>query len=388
MKIPALELQEFLTQYGSLAFPGRQVLRVDLFCRRDDQKWQTDFIVEQDGSQLLADADGHVLGRYEQIKPLFVPESVTVSRDVQDLLEQLSGLRSRFPREQCDAAQKSLENLSKPSYPFAPVYQVAQAGLIGIVDPTGQVIVPAEYAEITPFALTRPGDASLFLCRRGGHRLNSLDVFDGNGNCIFREISNLYPKEESRQTPANAIGAVEKVKSLWVICQTVDHPFPEDPDFQLVQEDSHPYLVKELRHPAFRSIQLAAMEDTPSWRYCTMEETPPWDILSSMAATVGATIGCSEQEVLSRLTDYRAFRLERTPLSVRLANVTDDTPLDKLGFSIRAHHCLVRSGLQTAGDVMALSEEALSRLRRSTDDIIHEIRAFRSALAETIMPIL
>lgn len=382
MKIPALELQEFLTQYANLTFPGQQVLRIDHFCHRDDQKWQTVFITEQNSLQLLMNDEGLVLGRYEQIKPLFAAEPVVASRDVEDLLEQLSGLRSRFSREKLETARNALEALSAPSFPFAPVYQVEQAGSVGVVDPLGQIVVPVEYAEITPFALSCPGDAGLFLCRRRGHRLNALDVFDINGNCIFRDISNLYPKEESRRTPANGTGSVEIIKSLWVIHQAIDHPFPENPDFQLVQEEAHSYSVKALRHPESGSLSLAAMEDTSSWRYYTAQETPPQDLLSALAPTVAAALGCSAQEVLARLTDYRAFCLERTPLSIRLAHVSNDTPLDKLGFGIRAHHCLVRRGLQTAADVMALSEEELSRLRRGTDEIIQEIRDFQSAFGK------
>ena len=384
MNIPALEMQAFLAHCGSLVFPGQRVLRSDHFCRTEDQKWATVFILEQNGSPVLANAEGRVLGRYERIQPLFVAEP-TQSRQVQDLLDQLSELRNRFPREKYDAARSALERLSGPSGPFAPVYQVEQAGLLGIADPMGQIIVPVEYAQITPFALAHPGDAGLFLCHRGGHRLNDMDVFDWKGNCIFRQISNLYPREQIRRTAANTAETVEKVKSLWVVCQNVDRPFPEDPDFQLIQEDASAYTVKELRKPVFSSIQLSAMEDRPTWQYCPPEETPPGDTLASLAATVGTAMGCSAQQILSRLGDYRTFRQQMIPLSHRLAHVTADTPLNKLDFSVRAHHCLVRSGVQTAGDVAALTEQDLSGLRRSTHEILQEIRAVQKALAEFII---
>lgn len=365
MIVPAIELQEFLKEYGCLAFPGQKVLRADHFCCGAEQNWLTVFLTEQDGKQCLTDTDGQVLCRYDQIAPLFAASEVKVLPAVQDLLEQLGDLRNRLPRKDYETARVTLQTLGLPSRPFAPAYLVVQKDLMGVVDPNGQVIVPSEYSQIEPFSFTCPGDASLFLCRRNGHQLNSMDVYDLRGNCIFRQIGNLLPREETLLTPPLSGSPVRKVKSLWVIHQSIEHPFPEDPEFQLVREEPRRYTLKQLH--------LGAMEDCPAWNHCPSDKVPPREVLFPMAAVIGKTVGYSANEVLERLSDYRAFRMEKTPLSVRLRHITAETPLDKLGLSIRAHHCLIRSGLQTVRDLMKLSEEAIQKLQRSTPEIRQEI---------------
>ena len=121
------------------------------------------------------------------------------------------------------------------------------------------------------------------------------------------------------------------------------------------------------------------MEERSVWRYCP-EETPSREVLLPLANVIGKALGFSAEEILDQLPDYRRFRRDQTPLALRLAKVTADTPLDKLELSIRAHHCLVRSGLRTASDVAALSEDALHRLRRCTPEILEEITELRAYL--------
>lgn len=384
MNIPPLELQAFLLEYETLVFPGLKVLRADHFRHVEDGGFLTVFILEQDGKQLLAQEGGKILCQYHRIWPLFVAPAVKASVAVQDLLDQLEGLRSRYPAENYQKAREALLNLEQSSHPFAPFYLVQQDGMMGVVSPDGSTIVPAEYAKIEPFALVHPGDGGLFLCHRSGHHLNPVDVYDLNGNCIFRQISKLFPREETLSSPADGAEPVRKVKSLWVIRQTLDHPFPDDPDFQLVQEQPTWYSLKELRHPAALDLQLSPMEDRILWKHLPAEQLRSLDLLIGMADTIGHAIDCSSRKVLARLSDYRAFQRERTPLSVRLAKVTSDTPVDQLGFSVRTHHCLVRSGIQTAGELVTLSDDALLRLRRSTHEILCEIREVRSALVQLL----
>lgn len=373
MNVPPSEFQEFLAEYNSLAFPGQKVLQTDFFCQ-DDNRWQAVFLLRQE-KQILADLEGHILCRYDQITPLFEPPAArSTAMAVQDLSEQLSGLRSRVPREDYEKAQRALEALAHPTYPFAPAYLVKEAGLMGVVDPLGQCIVPMEYANIETFAFSHPGNASVFLCYRGKHQLNSLDVFDMSGNCIFRQIGSLHPREETLLTPISAASPQRKLKSLWVVRQDIDHPFPEDPEFQLVREVPRRYTRKEL-------LGLGFSEGVP-WRHCPKGETPPPEALLPLAAAIGQQAGRSAQEVLSRLDDYRRFRQERIPPAQRLQTVTKDTPVDKLGLSIRAHHCLVRNGLQTVADVLVLSEEAATRLRRCTPEILQEIMLLRKYLQQ------
>lgn len=376
MNLPASGMQEFFEEYANLAFPERRVLRVDHFCHREDHRWLSVFLAEEQDKQLLCDATGQVLCRYDRIAPLFAASPVKVSEDVAYLLEQLSGLRSRVPMERYENAKAGLQTLTQPADPFAPAYLAIQEGLLGVVDPEGTVIVPVQYAQIRPFALTVPGDAALFLCRKNGHALNTMDVYDINGNCIFSQISDLFPREESLLTPADSGIPLRKVKSLWVIRQDVDHPFPEDPEFQLVQETARRYTCREL--------QLTGMDACPQWSCLPVEKAPPEEVLSPLAERIGEAIGCHPETVLSRLADYRAFRMERTPLSVRLAHVTLDTPLDQLGFSVRAYHCLARRRLQTVADLLSLTADDIARLQHSTDSIITEIRSVHSALTKLL----
>lgn len=384
MNIPALEMQEFIEEYGRLAFPEHRVLRADYFFHENGHSWLSVFLTEQNEKQLLCNAAGQVLCRYDRIMPLFVASSVKVSEDVAYLLEQLSGLRSRVPMERYENARAGLLTLTHPADPFAPAYLVLQDGLLGVVDPQGAVIVPAQYAQIRPMALNHPGDAAMFLCRRNVHSLNAVDVYDINGNCIFRQISNLLPREETLLTPPDTGAPLRKVKSLWVIRQSVDHPFPEDPDFQLVQENARRYTRRELQQSPSDSLQLAAMDEQPVWSCLPPEATPPQEVLFPLAAAIGASIGCATETVLQRLADYRSFRLEQMPLRDRLTHVTADTALDQLGFSVRAYHCLARRRLQTVADLLSMTSDDIAQLHHSTDSILAEINLFHHTLTELL----
>lgn len=366
MNVPPSEFQALITDYCALALPNQTVLQVDFFFCQEQTQWQTILLLQQQDQQVLSDLDGNSFCRYDRILPLFLPsDSLPVHAALRDLQEQLSGLRSRVNGDAYQKAQAALETLAHPRHPLAPAYLVEEAGQKGVVNPLGQLIVPARYAHIDTFAFSDPGDASLFLCRRKGHQLNDLDVYDMRGNCIFRQIGSLHPREETLLTSDNGTSSLRKLKSLWVVQQTLDHPFPEDPDFQLVQEVPQRYTRKALYGLGFA--------ESPLWTHCPREETPPRALLIPMAAMIGQRIGCSAEEVLNRLPDYQSFRLERFPLSQRLQAVTKDTPLCKLGLSIRTHHCLVRNGLETVADVLALSEEAIGMLRRSTPEILQEL---------------
>ena len=72
------------------------------------------------------------------------------------------------------------------------------------------------------------------------------------------------------------------------------------------------------------------------------------------------------------------------PLSVRLSHVTPETPLDQLGFSVRAYHCLARRRLQTAADLLRLTDDDIAQLYHSTDSIIDEIRSVHTAIAQRL----
>lgn len=372
MNIPALEIKDFLEEYGTLFFQDSKLLRVDLFCRRTEEKRHPVFALKQQDREVLCDAAGNVLCRGQRITPLFLPgPERRIRMEIQDLSEQLSGLRSRVPREDYETAQQSLEQLARPVQPFAPAYLLEQDGLLGVVDPLGTVIVPAQYARIETFAFSDPGDAGLFLCSRGGHPLNSVDVYDLSGRCIFEQISRLRPREETVLTPADGGPSVKKIKSLWVIRQSIDRPFPEDPEFQLAINEAKRYSLKELHCVG------------TDWCHCPLEEgssLPFGTELLSPAAFIAQSLDCTEEAVLKRLPDYRIFRRERTPLT----NIRPDTPLDKLGLNIRVHHCLVGSGLRTVADVAALSEEALLRLRHATPEIRQQISLLKAQLTALI----
>lgn len=376
MNVPALELKDFLEEYGALTFPDSKLLRVDLFCRQEKTNCHPVFALGQQEQALLCDAAGTVLCRSDRITPLFLPaQERRVALDVQDLLEQLSGLRIRVPRKDYEAAQQSIDRLARPAQPFAPAYLVEQEGLLGVVDPLGQIIVPAEYARIETFAFSDPGDAGLFLCHRGGHRLNSTDVYDLSGRCIFSQISSLRPREETVLTPADGGPSVKKIKSLWVIRQSIDRPFPEDPDFQLVLDEAKRYTLKELHCSG------------TDWCHCPLEEGAALSVgtdLLPLATVIAQSLDCSADDVLGRLSDYRAFRRERTPPALQLTNVRPDTPLDKLSLNIRIYHCLVGSGLRTAADVAGLSEAALLKLRHATPEIRQQISLLKEQLATLI----
>ena len=372
MNIPALELKDFLEEYGTLTFPDSKLLRVDLFCRQEGGTRHPVFALRQQDRALLCDAAGNVLCRGQRITPLFLPgPERRIRMDIQDLSEQLSGLRSRVPREDYKKAQQSLEQLARPTHPFAPAYLVEQDGLLGIVDPLGAVIVPARYAKIETFAFSDPGEAGLFLCSRSGHQLNSVDVYDLSGRCVFEQISSLRPREETVLTPADGGPSVKKIKSLWVIRQSIDRPFPEDPEFQLVQDEAKRYTLKELHCPG------------ACWHHCPLEEgsaLPFGTEFLPLAALIAQFLDCAAEDIQERLPDYRAFRRERTPLT----NVRPDTPLDKLKLNIRVHHCLVGSGLRTVADVAFLSDDALLRLRHATPEIRQQISLLKAQLAALI----
>jgi hypothetical protein len=203
-----------------------------------------------------------------------------------------------------------------------------------------------------------------------------MDVYDMNGNCIFRQISNLLPREETLLTSPDTGATLRKVKSLWVIRQSVDHPFPEDPEFQLVQQTAQRHTRREL--------QLMAMNERPLWRCLSAEEIPPGQVLLPLAKRIGDSIGCQQETVLRRLADYRAFRMEQTPLVERLAHVTKDTALDQLGFSVRTYHCLARSRLQTVAELLALTDGDIARLYHSNDSILAEINLYRHTLTQLL----
>lgn len=72
-----------------------------------------------------------------------------------------------------------------------PLLLVRTSSGKGILDPFGKEIVPPVYQHIVPMAL-KSNEFSLLVCRKGNADTNTTDVYDLNGNCIYRGIGGFY----------------------------------------------------------------------------------------------------------------------------------------------------------------------------------------------------
>ena len=390
------DLTAFVGEYLTLS--QKSALRWDIF--RSEEQWHLTFLQQEGNRQLLSDAHGEILCGFDRITPLFVPrEARNLKLLVDDLAEQASGLRSRVTSESYLRLQLALEGL-RYNPALSCGYLVEEQGLVGIADPMGQVLVEPRYARIDLFSFRESYDtdsggdahtrsnAQLYLCRAPGHTLNNLDVFDLRGNCIFRGISGLCPREEALITskPTEDTSArfprEKKLRSIWVSRQFLEHPFPEMPEFEQLREDARRFTVKELNSPVSHpdsSLRLAPMALDGSWEHIPLREAAdiPDLLLSPMAEVIGGHIDASPEAVLRQLVRYEAFRRERRSLFQK--TMTPDTPLGELELESQTYQCLIRSGLRTLADVLALPEDPSPRLRRFTPEILRQIQSLKEA---------
>ena len=76
-----------------------------------------------------------------------------------------------------------------------PLIRTERKGSFGIDLPNGRRLLHPRYKSIVPFSL-KMQDVELLICRKGEPLTNTVDVYDFNGNCIFRDIGDLFIRSE------------------------------------------------------------------------------------------------------------------------------------------------------------------------------------------------
>ena len=406
------ELQVFLQEYFSLSNKDAQLLRFDFFTQKS-QRWHLAILVAQEGKQCLMNAQGALLGCYDEIIPLFcLPRDPKTQAMVEDLQDQLLCLRSKAPREPLLSMTHELQTLCSPFRSLSAAYLISERGFYGVMDPLGNVIIAPKYRRIEPLPFREKfgaqgdcscpvpgglyGETGLYLCRGDLHRLNSTDVYDLNGNLIFRDIADVYPREEMWVTPKRVTESTaallcreKQVRSIWVSRQEPEQPFPGAPELQSILDQCRHYSVRSLSRPSEEDeLRLKELDNAAPWAWdvgCVsadraIKRSPRSfrELLAPAAEVIGSHIGLSSKAVLDRLGDYSEFYRERTRIPVEA--LTPDTGLQSLGLTAQAYNCLIRSGMTTVRDLLAFWEERLPLLRRSTPQAIREITDLHTRL--------
>lgn len=416
------DLKAFLEEYLSLANKGSRLLSFDFFVKQPNPKkrpddWHLALWVDQGERQALMDARGDTLCCYDEITPLFrLPRDPKTEATVTDIQDQIRCLRSKAPQDQIIALNQSLQTLCSPFRSLSPAYLVKEQGLYGIADPFGHLIVEVKYRRIAPFPFREfygypndcgapvhgglYGQTGLYLCSGDLHELNSMDVYDLNGNLIFEGIARLYPREEALVTPeriteaCSPLPATEKrVRSIWVSRQEARHPFPEAPQMQSIRDRSRRFRMRELSAPVDRSsegLRRNPVDNTLLWtndfgnarsdKYMKADPAAFRDLLTPMAAVISAHTQYPTEQILQRLGDYAEFYRERNAATLSLEGITLNSELTALGLTVRTYNCLIRNGIRTTGDILKLREEQIPRLKRVTPQGITQIALLRERL--------
>lgn len=406
------DLQVFLQEYLSVSNNSSQLLRFDFFTRKPD-RWHLSILAAREGKHCLMNARGEILGCYDEITPLFcIPRDSKIQATVEDLQDQLLCLRSKAPREPLLAMTHELQTLCSPFRSLSAAYLVREQELYGVIDPLGAVIISPQYRSIEPFPFRERfgaqgdchspvpgglyGETGLYLCRGDLHRLNTTDVYDLKGNLIFRDITDIYSREEMWVTPkritestAALLSREKQVRSIWVSRQEPEQPFPGAPELQSILDRCVHYSLRRLSgQVAEDGLWLHSLDNAVPWVWDvgsiladgTMKKSPRilGELLMPPAEVIGSHIGCPAEAVLDRLGDYSEFFRERN--EIRLDDLTPETGLQSLGLTAQACNCLVRNGIITVGDLLAFREDRLPLLRRSTPQAIREITSLQARL--------
>lgn len=394
-----------------------QLLRFDIFVKQSKQSkkptgWHLALLLDDGQKQRLVDSAMNILCQYDEILPLFdVNEDEETANAVMAFQEKLLELNQRPLYEKRLCASLALRTLCSPFCSLSAAYLVNENGLYGVVDPFGKVIIAPKYQHIEPFAFREHydypsdcggpihggiwGDTSLYLCTEDPTRLNTMDVYDLRGNCVFERIASLYAHKETLSTPypiteacAPQLPLQKDVRSVWVNVQSYGTPFPEDPELQILCDNAASYTIKKLcdRAPSLRSAPLWNKDFCHYQTECCLEEPPKelLRILEPIISLISANIGCSPEGIIARLPDYADFRWERTPIQFSLTNVTPHSTLDDLDLPVRTYNCLNRASIRTLNAILHLPDEAIPTLRGANSKIIREIAALKKCV-ETIL---
>lgn len=403
-----------------------KLLRFDFFIKQPKQSlkpldWHLALLIDDGQKHCLTDSSLNILCRYDKILPMFdISEDEETVAAVLEFQEQLLKLKHRPSYEKIETASLALRALCSPFRSFSTAYMVRENGLYGVVDPFGKVLIAPKYQQIKPFAFRELfwyptvsggppyggiwGETGLYLCTEDPKQLNTMDVFDLDGNCIFERIANLYPHEESLITPRvmaeadNPFLPTQKdVRGIWVSTLAYESPFPEDPQFQILGDKTQSYTVHELyanQGSTATSLRKNAVKNTSLWtrdfrHYQTehhLSALPEklWTILNPMICQISAHTEYSPEEIIQRLPDYADFKWERTPIRFDVENVTPDTGLDEFDLKLRTYNCLKRAGVLTAKEILELPDEVISGLKGATPKVIREITALKKYLLRAI----
>lgn len=406
------ELQIFFREYVACLNQGDTLLRFDFFFEeakgnRLPDRWHLNILTARDGKQCVLGSQGELLGQYDRITPLFcLPRDQKLEATIEDLQDQLLCLRSKSKQEDLLTLTHSLHTLCSPFRSVSAAYLVEEQGLWGIIDPLGHTLVPAKYRKIDPFPFREKfgtrgscpvpgglyGETGLYLCRGDLHRLNSTDVYDLQGNLIFREIADVYPREEVWVTPPRSpesVGALltkqKQVRSFWVSRREAAHPFPDAPELQSILEQSKHYSVRSLTQEQNHPPMVWDVDGILADRAIQKSPQIFRELLQPLATTIGNHIGATPEEVLDRLRDYRDFYRQRTQLPME--KLRPEMPLTALALTAQAYNCLVRNGVTTLGELLELSASRLSNLWRSTPEATREITELHAKLQEHFGPL-
>lgn len=403
-------INEFYSCVAASASPKNRplLLGYDFFInnprgRKHPKDWHLTFLLSEGEKQILADSAMNTLCSYDEIKPLFQSYAdPALERHTRNLLLGTYSMDTppSFPRRQ--ATDAAVQSLCDPLAAKCPSYRIQQKGLYGIVDIFGKVIIPPKYEKIELLAFREwyrnldcdpsvEAYADLYLCIEDTRQLNSMDVFDMDGHCIFSRIASLYPAEQQLITrPAYTdtgdlpIPSLKEVKTVWVGTQKLERPSPEELDLEMISDDFRKYTVRQLRSaPDSDSLQLHAVQNTTPWKWdpCSfraemaLSDIDPKlkEILYPMVSVISEGIHRTSVEILQRLPDYRNFIEERAAEEKTDPDITLDSELNLFEMSVRCYNVLRRAGIRTVGHLLNLTDDALMKIRGINPKVAREV---------------
>ena len=399
-----------LTDYLAAIMPEAKLNSFQFFCNTDKPvQWHVVMLADIRQQQCLVDGSGKCLGQYDEIIPLFsLQKSDRLSDAITDFNFQLEYASPALPDDLLrDFRIRSLR-LRYSHYALSNGYRVRLQDAWGVVDCFGKIIVPVKYrcVESFPFCehynyrtdrMLDPGDgligeAGLYLCRGEILEQNTTDAYDLQGNLIFEQIQDLYPREESLTTPLAdtengdpLLPTQKRVRSIWVSRQALYLPFPDEPLIQHTNPQGKRYTIRELSAPlkeadTLRKNRLCSHEhwvadphNLQAAQYLQEEPAVMADFLEPMAQVIGKHFGHSPETILESLPIYAEFVLERSPERRIPAHITLNSPLSELDLKVRPYTVLTRSGITTVRELLALPEEDIPKLRRTTPNVSENV---------------
>lgn len=358
---------------------GRKLIIAESYEKRNGKKGTVCIVETEKGVEFVTVKGNTISGPFESVMPLYrpIPATTDIKEECGRFLEILNKNRDCICNKSAYSKVKQYVNrIFTSGESIADGFLVKNGVNCGILNVRGEAIVPVTYTDIEHVSFILRNDSAvecgnsflnktnLFVCRKKVADHTLTDVYDVNGQCIFKDLTSFSIAEEVTTRESVCTGGeypdyemeTTEIKRIRIEYDIFWEEFTVD---MLIGKDG----CSPTEHGPFGTVNSEA-----DMIHCEFSEMPE-ESVPLMSAVLYAMRGYGKFADEDQAYKYLWFILHDF--------IWNELGLHELDMSVRSHNCIHRAGIETVGQLLDYPDDKLSEIRNMGRKNVAEVLAIK-----------